>query len=156
MLSGTEERRIAKRDRKIKVKIFPEATIDDMYDYIKALLKKRPDNIILHVGTNNTVNEPFKLVLSKLLDLKKFIEHTLPESNIVISNLITRIDNGKASLTVVKTNEHLHGLQMDFINNGNITSNELNKGGLHLNPRDLGKLAIMLLGELKNLQRLDG
>ena len=49
----------------------------------------------------------------------------LPGSNVVISNLITRTDNGKASLTVIKTNENLHGLQMDIINNGN----ELNKEG---------------------------
>ena len=31
---------------------------------------------------------------------------------------------------------------MDVIDNGSITSNELNKGGLHLNLRGLGKLAI--------------
>ena len=57
MLSGIEERRIAKRNRKVKAKIFSGATINDMYDYIKPLLKKCPDNIMLHVGTNNTVNE---------------------------------------------------------------------------------------------------
>ena len=108
-----------------------------MYDYIKPLLKGCPDNIVLHVRTNNMVNELSKLVLDKLLNLKKFIEHTLPESNVVILNLITRTDNGRASLTVIKTNEHLHDLPMDIINNGNITSNELNKGGLHLNPRGL-------------------
>ena len=104
MLSGIEERTISKRDKKIQVKNFPGATIYDMYNYIKPLLKKWPDNIILHVGTNNTVNEPSKMVLDKLLNLKKFIEHTLPESNVVISNLITRTDNSKASLTVIKTN----------------------------------------------------
>ena len=120
-----------------------------MYDYIKPLFKKCPDNIILHVGTNNTVNEPSKMVLDKLLNLKKFIEHTLPKSNVVISNLITRTDNGKASLTVIKTNAHLHGVQMDIIDNGNITSNELNKGGLHLNPRGLGKLAINFIRRIK-------
>ena len=60
MLSGTEERRISKRDRKVKVKSFAGATIDDICDYIKPLLKKCPDNIILHVDTNNTVNEPSK------------------------------------------------------------------------------------------------
>ena len=119
------------------LKNFPEATIDDMYDYIKPLLKGCPDNIVLHVRTNNMVNELSKLVLDKLLNLKKFIEHTLPESNVVIFNLITRTDNGRASLTVIKTNEHLHDLPMDIIDNGNITSNELNKGGLHLNPRGL-------------------
>ena len=37
------------------VKNFPGATIDDMYDCIKPLLKKCHDNIILRVGTNNTV-----------------------------------------------------------------------------------------------------
>ena len=66
MLSGIEKRRISKRDRKVKVKNFPGATIDDMCDYIKSLLKC-PDNIILHVGTKNTVNEPSKTVLDKLL-----------------------------------------------------------------------------------------
>ena len=104
MLSGIDKRRISKRDRKIKVKNFPGATIDDIYGYIKPLLKKCPDNIILHVGTNNTVNKSSKVVLGKLLDLKKFIEKTLRESNVVISNLITRNDNGKAFLAVIKTN----------------------------------------------------
>ena len=120
-----------------------------MYDYIKPLLKKCPDNIILHVGATNLVNELSKIVLDKLLNLKKFIEHTLPESNVVISNLIARTDNDKASLTVIKTNEHLHGLQMDVIDNGNITSNELNKEGLYLNPRGLGKLAIDFIRKIK-------
>ena len=102
------------------------------------------------LGTNNTVNEPPKMVLDKLFNLKKFIEHTLPEDNVVISNLITRTDNGKASLKVIKTNEHLNGLQMGVIDNGNITSNELNKGGLRLNLRDLGK------ENLKNCNGLPG
>ena len=57
MLSGIDERKISKKDRNVKVKNFPGATIDDMYDYIKPLFKKCPDNIILHVRTNNTVNE---------------------------------------------------------------------------------------------------
>ena len=68
MLSGIEERRISKRDRKVKVKNITGATIDDMYDYIKPLLKKCPHNIILRVGTNHTVNEPSKIVLEKLLN----------------------------------------------------------------------------------------
>ena len=38
---------------------------------------------------------------------------------------------------------------MDVIDNGNITSNELNKGGLHLNLRDLGKLAINFITRSK-------
>ena len=49
VLSGIEERRISKRNIKVKVKNFPGATIDDMYGYIKALFKKCPDNKMLHV-----------------------------------------------------------------------------------------------------------
>ena len=71
----------------------------------------------------------------------------LPESN-ATSNLITGTGNGKASLTVVKANEYLHGLQMDIIDNGNITSTELKKG-LHLNPRGLGKLAVKFIRRIK-------
>ena len=89
------------------------------------------------------------MVLDKLVNLKKLIEHTLPECNVVISNLITRTDNGKASLTVIETNKHLHGLQMDVIDTGNVTSNKLNRGGLHLNPRGLGKLAINFIRRIK-------
>ena len=57
MLSGTVERRISKWERKVKVKNFPGATIDGVYGYIKPLLKKFPTNIMLHVWTNNSVNE---------------------------------------------------------------------------------------------------
>ena len=77
MFSGIEEKRISKRDRNVKVKNFLGATINDMYGYIKLLLKNALYNVILHVGTNNTINEPFKLMLGKLLDLKKFIERKL-------------------------------------------------------------------------------
>ena len=90
-------------------------------------------------------------MLDKLLNLKKFIEHILPKSNVVISNLSARTDNGKGYLAVIKTNEQLHGLQMNVINNGNIISNELNKGGLPLNLRGLGKLAINFIRRTKNL-----
>ena len=115
MLSDIEERRISKRNRKVKVQNLPGATIDDTYDYIKPPLKKCSDNIILYVGTKSTVNESSKIVLDKLLYQKKVTKYTLPESNIVIFNLITRTDNGKAFLTVIKTNEHLHGLQTEVI-----------------------------------------
>ena len=42
---------------------------------------------------------------------------------------------------------------MDIINNGNITSNQLNKGGLHLNPRGLGKLAINIIRKIKKVAK---
>ena len=62
-------------------------------------------------------------MLGNLYDLNKFIEKTLPEWNVVMSNLIIRTDNGKASLIVIKTKQHFRCLQMGITDNGNITSN---------------------------------
>ena len=84
-----------------------------------------------------------------MVNCLKFIENTIQESNAIISNLITRTDNSKSLLAVIQTNEHLHGLQMDIINNGNIPSNELNKGGLHFNPSGIGKVAINFIRKIK-------
>ena len=83
-LALTEEE-FQKEIERSNLKTFLElrsVTIMIMYDYIKLLLKKCPDNIILHVGTNHAVNESSKVVLGKLLELKKFIENTLTESNL--------------------------------------------------------------------------
>ena len=66
IVSGIEENRISRQWRKFKVKSFPCATIEDMDDYIKPLPKKCPKNIILHTGTNNTVNDTSRIVLDRI------------------------------------------------------------------------------------------
>ena len=73
MLAGIEQKRIS-GNRSVKVRIFPSATTHDMYDYVKPLLKKYPDNIILHIGTNNSVNGTSRDILNGILCLKNFIE----------------------------------------------------------------------------------
>ena len=91
------------------MKSFPGAIIEHMYDYIQPLLKKC-SKIILHIGTNNTVNETSRIALDKLLSLKKFVEKALPDCNICISNLTLRKDNVKASLRVNNVNQQLSTL----------------------------------------------
>ena len=44
-------------DKHVAVKSFSGARIADMEDYLKPLLRKEPDEIILHVGINNIRNE---------------------------------------------------------------------------------------------------
>ena len=72
---------------------FLGATIEDMYEYIKLLLKKCQKNIILNIGTNSIANVTSRIVLDKLLSLKAFVEKALPDCNVCISNLILRTDN---------------------------------------------------------------
>ena len=59
MISGIDQQRLSVKGRIIKVRPLPKATINDTYDYIKPLLKKAPDNLILNVGTNDAHQELF-------------------------------------------------------------------------------------------------
>ena len=90
-------------------------------------------------------NETSRSVLNKLLALKSFIEKELPESKVIISNIINRFDNAKATLTVSRLNEHLNSLKLDVIDNRNIAIDLLGKKGLHLNSKSVGKLALNLI-----------
>lgn len=82
---------------------FPRFTKKDMFNYIKPLLKKSPDNVILHAAANDSVNNPSRTVLENTLSLKHSAETLLANARVCISNLITRADNGKPKLTVKKT-----------------------------------------------------
>ena len=73
ILNGIDERKLSKR-RNVKVRNFPGATTADMKDYLKPLLRKKPTNVILHVGTNDSVNHDAGTIINDLLDLKQSIE----------------------------------------------------------------------------------
>ena len=45
--------RMSTKETRVQIAIFPGATTLDMTDHIKPIQRKRPDKLILHVGTNN-------------------------------------------------------------------------------------------------------
>ena len=124
MFAGIEEKRIF-GNKSVKVCIFPGATTHDMYGYLKPLLEKNPDYIILHPGTNNLVNETSRNILNKTLSLKNFIEQFCPTCKVIESNLIYRPDNGKLSLTINNDNDHLDAI----VDDRNVGGNCLNNSG---------------------------
>ena len=50
----------------VVVKSFSGATIEDMEDYLKAVIRKEPESIVLHIGTND-LN---KLSLKQVADMQ--------------------------------------------------------------------------------------
>ena len=124
-----------------------------MYDYLKLLLKQNPDNIILHVRTNNWVSETSRDILNEILSLRNLIEKLCPTCKIIVSNLIYRSDNRKASLTVKNFNDHLDALNTDVVDNRNVGGNYLSNSGLHLNSTGYGKLAINFIKRMRNLSK---
>ena len=149
MITGVDETMIS---RVVKVRSFSGAAIEDMFDYLKPILKKCPVNVLLHVRANNAGRKPAKIVFDKLLSLKPFIEKTLPNCKISISNLIKRTDNNEAAQTVGKINELLFTLQIDIVDNNNITKSELTRKDLHLNDIGYGKLAVNFIRKVKHFK----
>ena len=69
-----------------------------MKEFLKPYLKRLPTNIILHGGRNNSINDSSSVVLNKLFSF--FIHNELPESNVILSKMIDRSDNGIARLKI--------------------------------------------------------
>jgi len=65
ILSKLESWRMSNRANKVKVDPHSCAVVEDLKDYINPILRRKPDNIILHIGTNPTKS------LTKLLKLQK-------------------------------------------------------------------------------------
>ena len=151
ILAGIDENRLTNGKHKVKVRYFPGARTDDMYDYMKAPLRKLSDYIILHIGTNDAVSNTSRKILDKILKLKTYIQKELPKCQITISTPIKRHDHGKASLTISHLCKKFKDLSISIVDNSNIGAFYLNSGGLHLNDKGLGRLAINLKLQIRKL-----
>ena len=64
-----------------------------MDDYIKPVLRKIPDRLILHVGTNSLKGRTTPVSCAdEITSLAESIKKTLPDLDLCISALITRMD----------------------------------------------------------------
>jgi lysophospholipase L1-like esterase len=151
MINGLKENKLSKF-KNVKVRCFSGAKIADMMDYVKPLLKKAPDTIIIHCGTNDSINYTSREILDDILMLKSFVESQLSRCKVIISTVIKRIDNGKAQLTLSRLNNQLKELNIDLIENDNIDANCLSGDGLHLSALGTGKLAINFINKMRSVR----
>ena len=106
-----------------------------MKDYLKPLQRKKPTNVILHVGTNDSINHDAGTVINDLLDLKPSIDKELPNCTVVISLPMLRTDNKKANHTLKAVKKKLKGLKINTMDNDDIVRDHLGRSGLHLNAK---------------------
>ena len=64
---------------------------------------------------------------------------------------MTRVNDGKACLTIPKLNDLLEELDIPIVNNRNITVNRLGSKGLHLDPYGIARFAMNLKASLRKL-----
>ena len=104
MLNGIQEKELNKNaDIKIKLQKYPGASSIDILDHITPSLKKEPDQIVIHEGTNDLTND-----YNHLNNVKK----------------IVKIVRETCKKKVKKTNKHLENYykqqSLDFIDNSNL------------------------------------
>ena len=138
-------------NERIYVKSFPGSTIECMKDYIKPSLKYDPEQILIHIGTNDLrrekePNEIAEEIIQLALNIKS------DENDVSISAILPRNDelNEKGMLVndvlKVKCSEYNIG----FMNNDNFKANvHLNNSGIHLNFKGNAMLAKNILSHIK-------
>ena len=115
-----------------------------MYDYKKPLLQKIPDYIILHIGTNDALDNTSREILDKIFKLKTYIQKELPKCKITKTTPLKRHDHEKTSLTISHLCNKIKDISISVADSFNIGAFYLNSGGLHVNDKGLGRLAIDL------------
>ena len=89
------------KTNKVVVKPFSGATTEDMEDFIKPILRKDPENIIIHVGTNDVNSKEPRLTAEGIVNLALHIEGDAPNTNMAISGLVSRVDDKQGKVSSV-------------------------------------------------------
>lgn len=123
-----------------------------MTHYLKPTLDKHPQQIVLHVGTNDLGKRQPHEVADKIADLAIEIESN-SNAQVLVSELVARSDEA-ASEAVKTVNQRLRKYcnQRDWqlVRHDNITTADLNKGGLHLSEKGTGIMFTNFVNKLVN------
>lgn len=122
---------------------FPAAKLNNLHYYLVPFLAKKPDNIVINIGTKNAPYKNKDNIYKKLKSMKSLKNRQHPAcKDIFISIPVKRLDN-KRDNTILKTYvDKLTGFEVNsLILNDNILSSQLNEDGLHLTHYSNIKLA---------------
>lgn len=125
----------------VAMKSFSGSKIEDMTDYLKPLIRRKPDEIILHIGTNNLKDSsatPQQLA-EGISNLGTQIRNSSPSTKICLSALLIRNDNSNLVTKIQDINKRVRDIcvskNWSYIDNSNVDKSCLNRRGLHLNRR---------------------
>ena len=148
LLNGINENGMKKLNHNVKVRNHPGATTEDIIDHIKPILRKKPDLLIVHSGTNDLTNE--KVNTTECLEnINRYIKKTSPNTTLVVSKLIKRKDKPGIEKNLNDLNESIERscklMNVEMIGNDNIMEGNLSTKKLHLNKSGNSKFAQNLI-----------
>ena len=116
-----------------------------MVHYVKPTLEQKPDNIIVHTGTNNLRQDSPQEILNKIVELCENIKKKCPQSNIAVSKLTPRRDFTDLEKKRLQVNEIIRSSSQSkpwtVIPHKSLDDHSLNTRGIHLNRRGASVLA---------------
>ena len=121
-----------------------------MYHYAIPLLEKKPENIILHLGTNDAPYKSDTDILKDLIELKDFILEKSPScKKITLSTPKVRTDRESAKKNNENLTNRLKKQGIPYITHDNITHKHLYRDGLYLNSVGFSILAENFLSYIR-------
>jgi len=108
VLKHLKAHKMSKDNNKVRVSTFPGCTTKDMRDHIKPIIRKKPDQFIIHVGTNSLRDSESPTACSEeIIDLISWTKSAAPGTEIVLSSLTARSDDDKLATQVEEVNSNL-------------------------------------------------
>ena len=125
----------------IKIKTNPGATTENIIDYIKPNIRKKPDFLLVHCGTNDLTNGIN--IMTKIRKVVATVEE-MDKIKLGFTSIICRKDVDKTD-EITAVNDRLQKYCLSkgllFVDNSNIDASYLNRGKLHLNRQGTSVLA---------------
>ena len=113
MVSGLKEELLSNKKHQVKVRCCGGATVKDMFDYVKAFSKRKPDYAVLQGGTNKAKD----MTSRNILQLKTTVLDSDKNCKIILSQPVTRVYDGKAGFTISKLNDLLEEMDIPIVKN---------------------------------------
>ena len=138
----TPVRLSSKCKHRFRIKAYGGAISEELVDHIRPTLRRTPDVIATHIGTNDISDDDCSSLQINLGKVRELVTELSPSSKIVLSYIILRNDKTNINVKVNRENEIIKQFRktnkLDLIDNSNIKDQKLyGKKKLHL--KDAGK-----------------
>ena len=137
----------------VQIKRHGGASTKDIKDHIKPVLRKKPNLIIVHAGTNDLTNDRVNTI-DNWNEIIESAKRESPDTEIVFSTLTIRKDRPGMPKRVKALNSKIREFceknNVKVISNANVDENCLSAKKLHLNQRGNSVLARNFLNFISN------
>ena len=139
----------------VKIRAHSGATSLDIKDHIRPIVRRKPDCVLVHCGTNDLTKKDGIDTIETIKEIISEAKNESPDTTIALSSLTVRRDHEGMSNKVNELNRSLKKLAKEqgipIIENSNIDNSCLSARKLHLNRKGDSTLARNFVNFLDNI-----